>query len=70
MDQDYQDVVEAYRGQSEEELLNTLAEMTDEEKKAGRLNNTKLDEIYEMLYPYLTEKQRSKMEQVLARLKE
>lgn len=70
MDQDYLDVVEAYRGQSEEELLNTLAEMTDEEKKAGRLNNTKLDEIYEMLYPYLTEKQRSKMEQVLARLKE
>lgn len=70
MDQDYQDVVEAYRDQSEEELLNTLAEMTDEEKKAGRLNNTKLDEIYEMLYPYLTEKQRSKMEQVLARLKE
>lgn len=70
MDQDYQDVVDAYRGQSEEELLNTLAEMTDEEKKAGRLNNTKLDEIYEMLYPYLTEKQRSKMEQVLARLKE
>ncbi|MBQ2769841.1 MAG: hypothetical protein IJF41_01195 [Clostridia bacterium] len=70
MDQDYLDVVEAYRDQSEEELLNTLAEMTDEEKKAGRLNNTKLDEIYEMLYPYLTEKQRSKMEQVLARLKE
>ena len=70
MDQDYLDVVEAYRDQSEEELLNTLAEMTDEEKKAGRLNNTKLDEIYEMLYPYLTEKQRARMEQVLARLKE
>ena len=70
MDQDYQDIVEAYQGQSDEELLNTLAEITDVERKEGRLNNTKLDEIYEMLYPYLTEKQRARMEQVLARLKE
>ena len=67
---DYQDVVNTYADSSEEELIHTLAEMTEAERREGRLNNTKLDEIYEMLYPYLTEKQRAKMEQVLSRLKE
>lgn len=70
MDIDLGDVMDAYKDCSEDELWNTLREMTEGERKDGRLDNTKLDEIYEMLYPYLTEKQRVKMEEVLKRLRE
>ena len=70
MDIDLTDAIGAYKDASEEELMETLCTMTAKERANGSLDNTKLDEIYEMLYPYLTDAQRAKMEQVLTRLKE
>ena len=57
-------------GKSEDTLMAQLKSMTDAEREAGGMDNTKLDEIYRTLYPFLTLQQRQKMEQVLARLKE
>lgn len=70
MEIDLTSAIDAYKDASEEELMETLTAMTREERKNGSLDNTKLDEIYEMLYPYLTEKQREKMREVLKRLRE
>lgn len=68
-DFDINDALNIYRNKSEAELMDTLTAMTDEERKNGNMDDTKLDEIYQMLYPMLTGTQRLKMEQVLGRLK-
>lgn len=68
-DFDINDALNTYRSKSEAELMDTLKAMTDEERKSGNMDDTKLDEIYQMLYPMLTDAQRLKMEQVLGRLK-
>lgn len=60
----------ARSGQSEGELLGELIEVTRQERAAGRMDNLVMDDIYEKLSPMLTEKQREKMREVLARLKE
>lgn len=68
-DFDINDALNTYRNKSEAELMDTLQAMTDEERKSGNMDDTKLDEIYQMLYPMLNDAQRRKMEQVLGRLK-
>ncbi len=68
-DFDINDALNTYRNKSEAELMDTLKAMTDEERKSGNMDDTKLDEIYQMLYPMLSDAQRRKMEQVLGRLK-
>ena len=68
-DFDINDALNTYRNKSEAELMDTLTAMTDEERKNGNMDDTKLDEIYQMLYPMLSDAQRLKMEQVLGRLK-
>ena len=68
-DFDINDALNTYRNKSEAELMDTLQAMTDEERKSGNMDDTKLDEIYQMLYPMLSDAQRRKMEQVLGRLK-
>ncbi len=68
-DFDINDALNTYRNKSEAELMDMLAAMTDEERKSGNMDDTKLDEIYQMLHPMLTDAQRRKMEQVLGRLK-
>ena len=68
-DFDINDALNIYRNKSEAELMDTLTAMTDEERKSGNMDDTKLDEIYQMLHPMLTDAQRRKMEQVLGRLK-
>lgn len=70
MDFDLNEAYEAYRGKSENELFDTLRGMTDAERASGNMDDTKLDEIYRLLSPMLSEAQRSKMEQVLKRLKQ
>ena len=61
--------IQANSGKSEAELMDQLKSITDAEREAGTMNDTKLEEIYGKLYPYLTQAQRQKMEQVIARLK-
>ena len=65
-----QETMEQLSGRSKEELFDALAAATREERAAGNLDNTRMDEIYEKLSPMLTQTQRQKMQQVLERLKE
>ena len=67
---DVAEAVSELKGKSQSELFDALKSATAEERAAGNLDNTRMDGIYEMLSPVLTESQREKMRQVLARLKE
>ncbi|MDO4544281.1 MAG: hypothetical protein Q4C01_06975 [Clostridia bacterium] len=67
---DLQDFYNMQSNKDGDELMSTLEEMTREQKASGELNNTKMEEIYEMLAPMLTEQQCEKMREVIKRLKE
>lgn len=58
----------ALRGQSSDELMKTLLQMTAAQKQTGELNETKMEEIYRMLSPFLSESQRARMQEIIARL--
>ena len=58
----------ALRGQSSDALMKTLLQMTAAQKQTGELNETKMEEIYRMLSPFLSESQRARMREIIARL--
>lgn len=61
---------ERLRNRSEAELMETLDVLTKEQQDSGEMTNTRMEEIYEMLAPMLTDKQRRKMQEVIERLKQ
>ena len=62
------DQYEAYRGQSSEELMETLLKLTAEQKQTGEMSESKMEEIYRMLAPMLSERQKTRMREIIARL--
>lgn len=56
-------------GRTEEELMAELQAMTRSQQDKGELNETKMEEIYRLLSPMLSERQKDKFRQVIARLK-
>lgn len=56
-------------GRTEEELMAELGRMTRQQQASGEMSETKMEEIYRLLAPMLTEKQKDKFRQVIARLK-
>lgn len=54
----------------EDALMDELKRMTKEQEQAGEMSPTRMEEIYATLSPFLTEKQREKMREVIRRLKE
>ena len=54
----------------EDALMDELKRMTKEQEQAGEMSPTRMEEIYQTLSPFLTEKQREKMREVIRRLKE
>ena len=54
----------------EDALMDELRRMTQEQEQAGQMPSTRMEEIYQTLSPFLTEKQREKMREVIRRLKE
>ena len=50
--------------------MDELKRMTKEQEQAGEMSPTRMEEIYQTLSPFLTEKQREKMREVIRRLKE
>ncbi|MDD3401529.1 MAG: hypothetical protein PHT58_07905 [Eubacteriales bacterium] len=67
---DIRDIYQSNQGKSEDELMSELETMTREQRASGEMDNSKMEEIYEMLYPMLSESQRAKMREVIRRLKE
>lgn len=63
------EAVESLRGKSQTELFNALGDATQRARADGTLDNTRMDDIYEKLAPYLTEAQKQRMREVIARLK-
>ena len=58
------------RNSGEDALMDELKRMTKEQEQAGEMNPTRMEEIYATLSPFLTERQRAKMREVIRRLKE
>jgi hypothetical protein len=58
------------RNSGEEALMDELKRMTREQEQAGQMPPTRMEEIYQTLSPFLTERQREKMREVIRRLKE
>lgn len=67
--EDMEKFMEERSGRTEEELMAELQAMTKSQQDRGELNETKMEEIYRLLSPMLSEKQKDKFRQVIARLK-
>ena len=59
---------EAYRGKTNDELMETLLRLTAEQKQTGEMTEGKMEEIYRMLSPMLSESQKARMREIIARL--
>ena len=59
---------EAYRNQTSDELMETLLRLTAEQKQTGEMTEGKMEEIYRMLSPMLSESQKARMREIIARL--
>ena len=59
---------EAYRNQTSDELMETLLKLTAEQKQTGDMSEGKMEEIYAMLSPMLSESQRKRMREIIIRL--
>ena len=59
---------EAYRSKSSDELMDTLLKLTVEQKQAGEMSEGRMEEIYRMLAPMLSETQKARMREIIARL--
>ena len=59
---------ENYRNQSSDELMQTLLQLTKEQKQSGEISESKMEEIYRMLAPMLSESQRARMREIIDRL--
>ena len=53
----------------EDALMDELKRMTREQEQRGEMNPTRMEEIYKVLSPFLSESQREKMREVIRRLK-
>ncbi len=59
---------EAYRNKTSDELMETLLRLTAEQKQTGEMTEGKMEEIYRMLSPMLSESQKARMREIIARL--
>ena len=62
------DQYEAYRNQTSDELMETLLKLTAEQKQSGEMSESKMEEIYRMLAPMLSERQKARMREIIDRL--
>ena len=59
---------ETYRNKTGDELMETLMKLTAEQKRTGEMSESKMEEIYRMLAPMLSERQRARMREIIDRL--
>ena len=65
---DLNDQFETYRSKTGDELMETLLQLTAEQKKKGEMSESKMEEIYCMLSPMLSESQKARMREIIERL--
>ena len=54
----------------EDALMDELRRMTRAQEQAGEMSPTRMEEIYATLSPFLSDAQRTKMREVIRRLRE
>lgn len=59
---------EQYKNRTSDELMETLLKLTAEQKQTGELSESKMEEIYRMVSPMLSESQRARMREIIDRL--
>ena len=59
---------ESYRGKTNDELMETLLKLTAEQKQTGEMSESKMEEIYRLLAPMLSERQKARMREIIDRL--
>ncbi len=59
---------ESYRNKTNDELMETLVKLTEEQKQSGEMSEGKMEEIYRMLAPMLSESQKARMREIIVRL--
>ena len=62
--------LQARQNSGEDALMDELKRMTKEQEQAGEMSPTRMEEIYATLSPFLTDRQREKIREVIQRLKE
>lgn len=62
------DQYESYRSKTNDELMETLLKLTAEQKQTGEMSESKMEEIYRMLAPMLSERQKARMREIIDRL--
>jgi len=58
-----------YKNRSQSELLETLARLTEQQKRNGELDAASMEETYRMLSPMLSDSQRQTLRELLDVLK-
>ena len=61
---------ESYRNKTSDERMETLLRLTAEQKQTGEMTEGKMEEIYRMLSPMLSESQKARMREIIRRLNE
>ena len=61
--------LEERQNSGEDALMDELKRMTREQERSGDMSPTRMEEIYDTLSPFLSERQREKMREVIRRLK-
>ena len=59
---------ESFRNKTSDELMDTLLRLTAEQKQTGEMSEGKMEEIYRMLSPMLSESQKARMREIITRL--
>ncbi|MBE5757502.1 MAG: hypothetical protein E7345_01040 [Clostridiales bacterium] len=60
-----EEMINNYKGLSQSELMNEFIKMTMKKKKDGTLKESELENIKKTILPYLTEEQKTNLENIL-----
>ncbi len=63
------DAINKYSDYSEQELINEFLSETNKKKQSGELNDEKIEKMKETLLPYLNDKQKTKLNQIINMVK-
>lgn len=67
--EDWQEKIEKYKSYSNEQLLSELLKEVNIQKRSGNLTDEKLKEIVGSLSPFLDEKQKEKLNEIVKMLR-
>ena len=65
----YEDAINKYSGMEENALMQEFLRVTKEQKENGTLDETQIENTYNMLYPMLNEEQRKNLDNLMKVIK-